>query len=183
MLISIAGIPLSKLLLNDLMLFCSTHKISGYHQKKKDEVSLRIAARVASDKIHASIGRLGMTRNANWSDTTEVAIYATAKKQRSYRSKLVRPKAVTKTDSYFRAILLWFSSQNRHLVLLTGKKMNRTELDVGGYRHKMIWDNLAEQFNKNTGVPIDGDAAENAYLDVIQSPYHLYNSENPEDFD
>jgi hypothetical protein len=34
-LVSIAGIPLSKLLLNDLMLFCSTHKISGYRQKKK----------------------------------------------------------------------------------------------------------------------------------------------------
>jgi hypothetical protein len=166
-LISIAGIPLSKLLLNDLMLFCSTHKISGYRQKKKDEVSLLIAARVASDKIYASIGRLGMTRNANCRDTTVVAINATAKKQRSYRSKLVRPKAVTKTGSYFRAISLWFSSQNRHLVLLRGKKMNRTELDVGGYRHKMIWDNLAEQFNKNTGVPEDGDAEENAYLDVI----------------
>jgi hypothetical protein len=38
-LISIAGISYSKLLLYDLMLFCSTHKISGYRQKKKDEVS------------------------------------------------------------------------------------------------------------------------------------------------
>jgi hypothetical protein len=90
---------------------------------------------------------------------------------------------VTKTGSYFRAISLWFSPQNRHLVLLTGKKMNRTELDVGGYRHKAIWDNLADQFNKNTGVPDGGDAEENAYLDVIQSPHHLYDSENPEDFD
>ena len=47
----------------------------------------------------------------------------------------------------------------------------------------MIRDNLAEQFNKNTGVPEDGDAEENAYLDVIQSPHQLYNSENPEGFD
>jgi len=47
----------------------------------------------------------------------------------------------------------------------------------------MIRDNLAEQFNKNTGVPEDGDAEENAYLDVIQSLHHLYDSENPEDFD
>ncbi len=107
-LISIAGIPLSKLLLN-LMLFCSSHKISGYRQKKKNEVSLLIAARVASDKIYAPIGCLGMTRNANCSNTTVVAINATAKKQRSYRSKLVRPKAVTKTGSYVRAISLWFS--------------------------------------------------------------------------
>jgi hypothetical protein len=44
--------------LNDLMLFCSTHKISGYRQKKKDEVSQLIAARVASDNINASIGCL-----------------------------------------------------------------------------------------------------------------------------
>jgi hypothetical protein len=48
----------------------------------------------------------------------------------AYRSKLVRPKAVTKTGSYFCAISLWFSAQNRHLVLATGKKMNRAELDV-----------------------------------------------------
>jgi hypothetical protein len=47
----------------------------------------------------------------------------------------------------------------------------------------MIRDNLAEQFNKNTGVPEDGDAEENAYLDVTQSPHHLYNSKNPKDFD
>ena len=97
--------------------------------------------------------------------------------------KLVRPKAVTKTGSYFCAISLWFSPQNRHLVLLTGKKMNRSELDVGGYRHKTIWDNLAEQYNTNTGVPEGGDAEENAYLDVIQSPHPLYNSESPKDFD
>jgi hypothetical protein len=69
------------------------------------------------------------------------------------------------------------------LVLLTGKKMNRSELDVGGYRHKTIWDNLAEQYNTNTDVPEGGDAEENAYLDVIQSPHPLYNSESPKDFD
>jgi hypothetical protein len=62
-LVSIAGIPHSKLLLNDLMLFCATHKISGYRQKKKDEVALLIAARVNSDYIYASIGRLGMTQS------------------------------------------------------------------------------------------------------------------------
>lgn len=149
-------------------------------------MSLLIAARVASDDIYASIGRLGMTRNAECSNTPVGAATlknATAKKQRSYRNKLVRPKAVTKTGSIFHAISLWFLPQNRHLVLLTGKKMNRTELDVGGYRHKAIWDTLAEQFNKNTGVPEDGDAEENAYLDVTQSPHHLYNSKNPEDFD
>ena len=61
--------------------------------------------------------------------------------------------------------------------------MNQTEFDVGGYHHKAIWDNLAEQFNKNTGVSEDGDAEENAYLDVIQSPHHLSNSQNSEDFD
>jgi hypothetical protein len=61
--------------------------------------------------------------------------------------------------------------------------MNQTELDVGGYHHKVIWDNLAVQFNKNTGVSEDGDAEENAYLDVIQSPHHLYNSKNPEEID
>ncbi|KAI2498389.1 hypothetical protein MHU86_16086 [Fragilaria crotonensis] len=60
--------------------------------------------------------------------------------------------------------------------------MNRAELDVGGYRHKSIWDNLAEQYNKNTGMAdcINGD---NAYLDVIQTPHMLYDLENPEDFD
>jgi hypothetical protein len=66
---------------------------------------------------------------------------------------------------------------------LTDKKINRTELDVGRYCLKGIWDNLAEQFNKSTGVPEDGDEEENAYLDVIQSLHHLYDSENPEDFD
>ncbi|KAI2507535.1 hypothetical protein MHU86_6923 [Fragilaria crotonensis] len=103
-------------------------------------------------------------------------------KPQNYQSKMVRPKAVTKTGSYFRIINLWFSAQNRHLVLLTGKKMNRAELDVGRYRHKSIWDNLAEQYNKNTGMAdcINGD---NAYLDVIQTPHMLYDLENPEDFD
>lgn len=175
--VSIAGIPLSKLLLNDLMSFCSTHKIKGYRQKKKDEVSRLIAARVASDNIYASIGYLGMKCSAVVPSTS------TAVKKKAYKSKLDRPKAVTKTGSYFRAISLWFSSQNRHVILRTGKKMNRTELDVGGYRHKMIWDSLAEQFNKNTGVPEWGDAEDNAYLDVIQSPHHLYDAEDPEDFD
>jgi hypothetical protein len=47
--------------------------------------------------------------------------------KRAYRSKLVRPKAVTETCSYFRAISLWFSDQNRHLVLATGKNINRAE--------------------------------------------------------
>jgi hypothetical protein len=90
---------------------------------------------------------------------------------------------VTKTGSHFRVISLRFPPQNQHLGLLTGKKQNWTELDVGGYLHKANWDNLAEQFNKNTGVPEDADAKENAYLDVIQLPHHLYNSKKPKDFD
>jgi hypothetical protein len=62
--------------------------------------------------------------------------------------------------------------------------MNRSELDVGGYRQKTIRNNLAEQYNTNTGVPEQGGGAEeNAYLDVIQSPQPLYNSESPVDFD
>jgi hypothetical protein len=99
--------------------------------KKKDEVSLLIAPCVASDNIYASIGRLGM---ASYDDSAAVStsLQATAKKK-SYRSKLVRPKAFTKAGSCFRAISLWFSPKNRHLVLATGKKMNRMELDLGGY--------------------------------------------------
>ena len=31
--------------------------------------------------------------------------------------------------------------------------MNQTELDVGGYCHKSIWDNMADQYNNNTGLP------------------------------
>ena len=130
-LVSIAGIPHSKLLLNDLMLFCATHKISGYRQKKKDEVSLLIAARVASDNIYASIGRLGMTRNDDSSAAVSTSLHATAKKT-SYRSQLVRPKAVTKTGSYFRAISLWFSPHNQHLVLATGKKNESDGIRCGG---------------------------------------------------
>jgi hypothetical protein len=68
-LVSIAGIPHSKLLLNDLMLFCATHKISGYRQKKKDEVALLIAACVTSENMYASIGRLGMTQSDGSSKT------------------------------------------------------------------------------------------------------------------
>jgi hypothetical protein len=181
-LISIGAVPLSKLLLNDLMLFCATHKISGYRQKKKEEVALLIAAKIASDNIYASIGRLGMTMER---DNAGGGGRGKQRSSAAYRSKQVRPKAVTKTGSYFRAISLWFSSQNRHLVLATGKKMNRAELDVGGYRHKSIWDNLADQYNKNTGLSTgeqqDGD--DNSYLDVIQAPHPLYGSENPEDFD
>jgi hypothetical protein len=59
--VSAGGIPLTKLLLSNLQLFCATHKISVYRQKKKEEVSQLIAARVALDSIYASIGRLGMT--------------------------------------------------------------------------------------------------------------------------
>jgi len=179
-LVSVGGILLTKLLLSDLQLFCATHKISGYRQKKKEDVSQLIAARVASDNIYASIGRLGMTQ-VTGRGTDEIPAGGSSKPQ-NYRSKMIRPKAVTKTGSYFRIINLWFSAQNRHLVLLTGKKMNRAELDVGGYRHKTIWDNLAEQYNKNTGMSncIHGD---NAYLDVIQTPHMLYDLENPEDFD
>jgi hypothetical protein len=55
-------------------------------------------------------------------------------------------------------------------------------LDVGGYRHKSIWDKLAEQYNKNTGKSdcIHGD---NANLNVNQTPHMLNDLENPEDFD
>ena len=66
----------------------------------------------------------------------------------AHQSKLVRLKVVTKTGSYFRAISLWFSALNRHLVLATGKKVNRAQLvDVGGFCHKSIWDNLVEKYN------------------------------------
>ena len=65
--------------------------------------------------------------------------------------------------------------------------MNRAELDVGGHRHKPIWDNLAEQYNNNTDVPADisiqNNKGDNSYLDVIQAPHMLYDLENPEDFD
>ena len=44
-------------------------------------------------------------------------------KPQNYRSKMVRPKAVTKTGSYFRVINQWFSAQNRHLALLIGKNL------------------------------------------------------------
>ena len=43
-LVSIAGISLSKLLLSELQLFCASQKISGYRQKKKQEVAKLIAA-------------------------------------------------------------------------------------------------------------------------------------------
>jgi hypothetical protein len=182
-LVSVGGILLTKLLLlSNLRLFCAAHKISGYLQKKKEKASQLIAARVALDNIYASIGRLGMAHPIGRSNEQESTAAAGGKPQ-NYRSKTVRPKAVTKTGSYFRIINLWFSAQNRHLVLLsTGKKMNRAELDVGGYRHKPIWDNLAAQYNKNTGIAdcIHGD---NAYLDVIQTPHVLYDLENPEDID
>jgi hypothetical protein len=72
-------------------------------------------------------------------------------------------------------------------MLATGKKMNRAELDVGGYCHKSIWDNLAEQYNNNTDIPTenisDGNNGDNLYLDVIQTPHMLYNLEISEDFD
>ena len=63
--------------------------------------------------------------------------------------------------------------------------MNRAELDVGGYCHTPIWDNLADQNNKNTGVSSgeQQEGEDNSYLDVIQSPHPLYCSKIPEDFD
>ncbi len=180
-LVSIAGFSLSKLLLSELQLFCASQKISGYRQKKKQEVAQLIAARVTSDNIYASIGRLGMQKaNDSGGDLSR-------KKPPKYQSKTTRPKAVTKTGSYFRIINLWFSEQNRHLVLATGKKMNRAELDVGGCHHKSIWKNMADQYNNNTGIPAvnasDGNKGDNSYLDVIQTPHMLYELENPEDFD
>ncbi len=60
--------------------------------------------------------------------------------------------------------------------------MNRAELDVGGYRHKPIWDNLAEQYNKNIDIA-DCIHGNNAYLDVIQTLLMLYDLDNPEDID
>jgi hypothetical protein len=48
--------------------------------------------------------------------------------------------------------------------------------NVGGYCHKSIWDNFADQFNNNAGVSSgeEGQNAEdNAYLDVIQAPHLL----------
>ncbi len=136
---------------------------------------------MTSDNIYASsIGRLGMQK------ANDSGGYLSRKKPPKYQSKTTRPKAVTKTGLYFRIINLWFSEQNRHLVLATGKKMNRAELDVGGYRHKSIWDNMADQYN-NTGIPAvnasDGNKGDISYLDVIQTPHMLYELENPEDFD
>ncbi len=65
--------------------------------------------------------------------------------------------------------------------------MNQAELDVGGYCHKSIWDNMADQYNINTGIPaaeaFDGNKGDNFYLDIIQTPHMLYKLENPEDFD
>jgi hypothetical protein len=66
-LVSIGGVPLSKLLLSDLFLFCSTNSINGYRQMKKEEVAHLIAAKVLSKKIYASIGRLGMTMDRDGS--------------------------------------------------------------------------------------------------------------------
>ncbi len=72
-------------------------------------------------------------------------------------------------------------------MLATGKKLNRAELDVGGYCHKSICENIADQYNNNTGMPAantsDGNKGDNFYLDVIQTPHMLYEVENPEDFD
>ncbi len=67
-LVSIGSIPHSKLLLNDLMLFYATQKISGYRQKKKGELLLLFAARVASDMIYASISRHGMHDDSTHKD-------------------------------------------------------------------------------------------------------------------
>ncbi len=61
-LVSIAGIPLPKLLLSELQLFCASQTISGYRQKKEQKVAQLIAARVTFDNIYASIGRLGMQK-------------------------------------------------------------------------------------------------------------------------
>ena len=51
--------------------------------------------------------------------------------------------------------------------------MNQAELDVGGYCHKSIWDNMADQYNNNAGKPaadaFDGNKGDNSYLDVIQT--------------
>ncbi|KAI2508593.1 hypothetical protein MHU86_5885 [Fragilaria crotonensis] len=89
-LVSIAGISVSKLLLSELQLFCASQKISGYRQKKKQEVAQLIAARVTSDNIYASIGRMGMQKaNDSSGDLPR-------KKAPKYQSKTTRPKAVTK---------------------------------------------------------------------------------------
>ena len=62
-LVLFAGISLSKLLLSKLQqLFRASQKISGYRQKKKQEVAQLIAAHVTYDNIYASIGRLGMQK-------------------------------------------------------------------------------------------------------------------------
>ena len=58
--------------------------------------------------------------------------------------------------------------------------MNRAELDVGDYRHKSIWDKMADQYNNNTGIHAanasDGNKGDNSYLDVIQTPHMLFES-------
>ena len=45
---------------------------------------------------------------------------------------------------------MWFAPQNRSLVLQTGQKMNRSELDAGGFRHQQIWEVLAKQYNNES---------------------------------
>lgn len=65
--------------------------------------------------------------------------------------------------------------------------MKLVELDVGGYRHQSICDNLADDLYKNVGVSTTGEGhdngEDNSHLDVTQSPHLLYDSENSEDFD
>jgi hypothetical protein len=43
---------------------------------------------------------------------------------------------------------MWFAPKNRSLVLRTGQKMNRSELDAGGFCHQQIWEVLAKQYNQ-----------------------------------
>jgi hypothetical protein len=70
-------------------------------------VAQLIAARVTSDNIYASIDQLLGAQKANNSGGA-----LSRKKPLKYQSKTTRPKAVTKTGSYFRIINLWFSQQN-----------------------------------------------------------------------
>jgi hypothetical protein len=118
-LVAIGSMLHSKRLLNDLMLFCATHKISRYQQKKKSEVLLLIAACVASDMIYALMGCRGMRYDSTHKDDGTTASTGKNSKKRAYKT---RPQAFAKTGTYFRAILLWFAVEIRHLVLATGKK-------------------------------------------------------------
>ena len=168
---TIAGSVASKWRNVELLQFCVNNKIKGYKNKSKAAMLELIAAKVLAIKLYGSKGRLGMV------DDEEGEPSKKKSKTKSYKSSLFRPRSVTKSGSYFRIISLWFAPQNRHHALHTGQKMDRLELDVGGFRHQQTWEILAAQYNNTSEGP------EFDYLNKLQVDNALYASENPADFD